>query len=201
MHNLPGSLGSLEFQFIGRNGIQWRNAGSNKPINTSYSDGCNVTSHSSPFLYILDLISQEMASKLIFAAFMMLATLASQAMSRDLSEVLVSMIEKHEQWMSQYGRVYKDDAEKANRYKVFKENVKFIESFNKDESKSYKLGINQFADLTNEEFGTARNKYKPWRECKGTLFRYENVSCSSHHGLEKEGCCYPKANVVSLINT
>ena len=70
-----------------------------------------------------------MASKLIFAAFLVLAALAFQAMSRDLNQV--SMIEKHEQWMAQYGRVYKDDAEKDSRYKIFKENVEFIESFNK----------------------------------------------------------------------
>ncbi|CAI9099951.1 OLC1v1036853C1 [Oldenlandia corymbosa var. corymbosa] len=119
-------------------------------------------------------MASRISFRLLSSAFLMLAAmLAFQAMSRDLSEV--SMMQKHEQWMVQYGRVYKDDAEKASRYNIFKKNVEYIESFNKAGTKSYKLGINKFADLTNEEFTSARNKYKP-RECKGTLFRYENLS-------------------------
>nr|GMD10848.1 ribosomal protein L20 [Ipomoea batatas] len=35
---------------------------------------------------------------------------------------------------------------------IFKENIKFIESFNKAKTQSYKLGVNKFTDLTNEEF-------------------------------------------------
>ncbi|XP_027071829.1 senescence-specific cysteine protease SAG39-like [Coffea arabica] len=112
--------------------------------------------------------------KLSLTAFLMLAMMASQATSRSLNEA--SMTEKHEQWMAQHGRVYKDDAEKADRYKIFKENVNFIASFNKAGNRPYKLDINQFADLTNEEFRAARNKYKPWKVCESKSFMYENVS-------------------------
>ncbi|KAL3533791.1 hypothetical protein ACH5RR_007312 [Cinchona calisaya] len=84
-------------------------------------------------------------SKLMFAAYLILSMLASQSMSRDFNET--SMVEKDEQWMAQYGRVYKDQ-----------------------------LGINQFAGIKNEEFRTSRNRYKPWTKCKGTLFRCEYVS-------------------------
>lgn len=38
-----------------------------------------------------------------------------------------------------------------NRYKTFKNNLKFIETQNKKQS-SYKLGITQFTDLTADEF-------------------------------------------------
>ena len=62
--------------------------------------------------------------------------------------------------MAHYGCVYKDEVEKADRYKIFKDNVEFIESFNKAGTKSYKFGINQFADLTNAEFKATRNKYR-----------------------------------------
>ncbi|CAK9176583.1 unnamed protein product [Ilex paraguariensis] len=61
-----------------------------------------------------------------------------------------SIYERHEQWMAQYGRVYKDSDEKDNRFKIFKENVERIESFNKATNKPYKLGVNQFVDLTNK---------------------------------------------------
>ena len=79
--------------------------------------------------------------------------------------------------MTQYGRVYKDTVEKARRLEVFKANVGFIESFNAGNRKFY-LGVNQFADITNEEFkATKANKgYKPSLERAPTGFRYENVS-------------------------
>jgi C1A family cysteine protease len=41
--------------------------------------------------------------------------------------------------------------EGMKRYKIFKQTVKFIEETN-SQSLSYKLGINQFSDLTNDEF-------------------------------------------------
>ncbi|KAL7243595.1 hypothetical protein ACSBR1_015904 [Camellia fascicularis] len=76
-------------------------------------------------------------------------------------------------------RVYKDNAEKEMRFKIFNDNVQFIESFNSAGNRPYKLSINQFADLTNEEFQASRNGYKipshP-RLSKTTPFRYENVT-------------------------
>ncbi|KAK4440035.1 Senescence-specific cysteine protease SAG39 [Sesamum alatum] len=89
-----------------------------------------------------------------------------------------TMAERHEQWIDQYGREYKDDTEKAMRFKIFKENVEFIESFNGDSSRPYKLGINQFADLTNEEFRASRNGYEmsSHKTSPQTPFRYENVT-------------------------
>ena len=96
--------------------------------------------------------------------------------ARELNDDL-SMVARHESWMVQYGRVYKDDAEKAQRFGVFKANVGFIESFNAEHHKFY-LGINQFIDLTNEEFkGTKANKgYKPSLQRVPTRFRHENLS-------------------------
>ncbi|VAI61888.1 unnamed protein product [Triticum turgidum subsp. durum] len=96
--------------------------------------------------------------------------------ARELNDDL-SMVARHESWMVQYNRVYKDTTEKARRFQVFKANVGFIESFNAENRKFY-LGINQFTDLTNEEFkATKANKgYKPSLDRVPTGFRYENVS-------------------------
>ncbi|XP_073146599.1 senescence-specific cysteine protease SAG39-like isoform X2 [Henckelia pumila] len=88
-----------------------------------------------------------------------------------------SMVERHEQWMTQNGRVYKDDTEKTKRFKIFKKNVEYIESFNEARLRSYKLGINKLADLTNEEFRAARNGYKRGSHPKASSnFKYSNVS-------------------------
>ncbi|XP_065857740.1 senescence-specific cysteine protease SAG39-like [Euphorbia lathyris] len=110
------------------------------------------------------------------ALIFLFGALASQAMAaRTLQDA--SMQAQHEQWMTHYGRVYKDSTEKEMRFNIFKQNVHLIESFNKDEAKSYKLGINQFADLTNEEFKTSRNGFKG-HMCSEQAgpFRYENIS-------------------------
>lgn len=64
----------------------------------------------------------------------------------------LEMAKKHEEWMAKYGCVYKDEAEKARRFEIFKKNVKYIEDFNNSGEPRYTLGVNQFADLTNEEF-------------------------------------------------
>ena len=79
--------------------------------------------------------------------------------------------------MAEYGRIYKDEKDKANRFQIFKNNVEYIESVNSAGNRSYKLGINEFADLTNEEFRAYHMGYKksslPY---KSAVFRYENVT-------------------------
>ncbi|XP_031104317.1 senescence-specific cysteine protease SAG39-like [Ipomoea triloba] len=106
-----------------------------------------------------------------------LGILACQATSRPLAEARA--MKKHERWMARYGRVYADEVEKERRFKIFRENVERIEGFNRAGNRPYKLGINEFADQTNEEFRAARNGYKlpslP-RVAETTWFKYENVS-------------------------
>ena len=101
------------------------------------------------------------------------AILAARELSDDSA-----MVVKHERWMAQYNRVYMNDVEKAQRFEVFKANVKFIESFNAASNRKFWLGINQFADLTNDEFrATKTNKgFHPSMARGPTGFRYENVS-------------------------
>lgn len=76
----------------------------------------------------------------------------SQATSRTITFHKPSMVDKHGQWMARFSRVYRDELEKQMRHDLFKKNLKFIEDFNKKENKGYKLGLNEFADWTNEEF-------------------------------------------------
>ena len=82
--------------------------------------------------------------------FLILGTWASQAMSRMLHEAALTNM--HEQWMAQYERTYTDNAEKEMRFEIYKNNVNYVEKFNKEGNRTYTLGVNRFADLTNEEF-------------------------------------------------
>ncbi|CAL5403791.1 unnamed protein product [Camellia sinensis] len=137
-----------------------------------------LTVYPSPFLPLgrrtMDSKNQQLYQSIFFALLFILGTLASQAASRSLQED--SMYERHEQWMTSFGRVYKDTAEKEERFKIFKANVEMIDFFNNASNKPYKLGVNEFADLTNEEF-KLRNRFKS-HVCTVAkrLFKYENVT-------------------------
>ncbi|CAI8600250.1 unnamed protein product [Vicia faba] len=70
------------------------------------------------------------------------------------SEDLQSMdklIELFESWMSRHGKIYESIEEKLLRFEVFKDNLKHIDDRNKAVS-NYWLGLNEFADLSHQEF-------------------------------------------------
>lgn len=76
---------------------------------------------------------------------------------------------RHQEWMNKFNREYKDEAEKAYRFEVFKSTVQYVEKFNAEQVKKYgcckcTLGTNKFADLTVEEVS---NKFcgKRSRQC------------------------------------
>ncbi|KAK2632906.1 hypothetical protein EUGRSUZ_L00921 [Eucalyptus grandis] len=83
---------------------------------------------------------------------------ASSAASRAYD--IPSATKKFEEWMSRHERDYKDVAEKAKRLNIFLENLRFIEEFNGAVNRTYKVGLNKFSDLTNEEFVAAYTGYK-----------------------------------------
>lgn len=133
-------------------------------------------------------ISQDtMASKYhcFPVAFLILGIWAYEGLGHELS-----MSDLHEQWMVQHRRVYKDTAEKEQRFEIFKKNVEFIESFNNAEEKSYKLSVNKFADQTKEEFRAFHTGYRPSqrRASKATTgFMYENTTVPTSKDWRKSG--------------
>ncbi|XP_050214538.1 cysteine protease XCP2 [Mercurialis annua] len=65
------------------------------------------------------------------------------------------LIDLFELWISKFGRVYESIEEKFERFEIFKDNLFHIDETNKKVT-NYWLGINEFADLSHEEF---KNKY------------------------------------------
>lgn len=62
----------------------------------------------------------------------------------------------YESWLVKHGKNnYNALGEKERRFEVFKDNLRYIDEHN-SQNRSFKLGLNQFADLTNEEY---RSKY------------------------------------------
>ncbi|XP_010523123.1 PREDICTED: ervatamin-B-like [Tarenaya hassleriana] len=80
------------------------------------------------------------------------STISTATSRRNGAAESSSIIAKHEQWMATYGHVYADESEKQIRFEIFKKNLEFIENFNRNGNATYKLGINQFSDMTDEEF-------------------------------------------------
>ncbi|KAF7142731.1 hypothetical protein RHSIM_Rhsim05G0087200 [Rhododendron simsii] len=57
----------------------------------------------------------------------------------------------YENWLVGHGKTYNAAGEKERRFEIFKDNLRFIEEHN-SVNRSYKVGLNRFADLTNEEY-------------------------------------------------
>lgn len=95
-----------------------------------------------------------------------------------------TMKARHEKWMAEHGRTYKDDAEKAWRFQVFKANAEFVDRTNAAGDKKYVLATNEFADMTGDEFVARYTggliKPVPSSGTRNLLsrFNYENLTLS-----------------------
>jgi len=65
------------------------------------------------------------------------------------------LIQLFESWMSRHGKIYESIEEKLLRFHIFKDNLKHIDERN-NVITNYWLGLNEFADLSHQEF---KNKY------------------------------------------
>ncbi|KAJ3699301.1 hypothetical protein LUZ61_003006 [Rhynchospora tenuis] len=82
-----------------------------------------------------------------------------------------------EKWMSDYGQVYASLTEKLHRFQVFKDNFQSIESMKNQPGLTYTVGLNKFADLTNQEFLQRYANYKTGSVSKvSTPFMYANLT-------------------------
>ena len=58
----------------------------------------------------------------------------------------------YQNWMLTEGKVYSSPAEQAYRLGVFHQRLETIRAHNSDSSNTWEMGLNQFSDLTDEEF-------------------------------------------------
>ncbi|KAJ4817417.1 hypothetical protein LUZ62_029983 [Rhynchospora pubera] len=88
-----------------------------------------------------------------------------------------NLLPTFEKWMKDHGRVYPSSFEKQKRFEVFKSNFEYIESTKNIPGRTYTLGLNKFADLTNEEFMQQYTTYRPQsRPKQSTPFKYANLT-------------------------
>ncbi|XP_059669794.1 low-temperature-induced cysteine proteinase-like [Cornus florida] len=105
--------------------------------------------------------TQKIQLALVFLIWASLSCLSSSLPSEfsivDQSKELVSeerIAELFEQWKQKHGKVYKHVQEAEKRFHNFKNNLKYILEKNskKMSSSGHTVGLNKFADLSNEEF-------------------------------------------------
>ena len=90
----------------------------------------------------------------------------------------------YEEWLVLHDKSYTDPRERMHRFGVFKENLHLIDEHNRLKNITYRLGPNQFSDLTFEEF-SAHYLYS----YNGTLQRLN--SPESDRYMYKEGEILP----------
>ncbi|XP_059623930.1 cysteine proteinase mucunain-like [Cornus florida] len=82
----------------------------------------------------------------------------------------------YEWWLAKHGKVYNGLGEHDKRFEIFKDNLRFIDEHN-SENRTYKVGLNRFADLTNEEYrsiylGTKTDAKRRFLKSKSASRRY-----------------------------
>lgn len=99
------------------------------------------------------LSSQYSKFLLLSYMFFICYTSSSSSLRHDFSIVGYSTddLNDFESWIETYGKNYKTDEEKNRRLEIFEENKKYIDQRNK-EIRSYSLGLNEFSDLSYDEF-------------------------------------------------
>ncbi|XP_039157258.1 LOW QUALITY PROTEIN: cysteine proteinase COT44 [Eucalyptus grandis] len=83
------------------------------------------------------------AALLLFSA---VAAVAAAAARTD--EEVMGM---YELWLAKHGKAYNGLGERERRFEIFRDNLRFVDEHTAL-NRSYALGMNRFADLTNEEY-------------------------------------------------
>ncbi|EAR96135.1 papain family cysteine protease (macronuclear) [Tetrahymena thermophila SB210] len=90
-----------------------------------------------------------MNSKIIFTA--LLALLLSSSLAQQ-NNPQIEALNQYIEWIKTNPKVFINDDEKLFRQTVFLENFQKVQDHNSNTSHTYKLGLNQFSDMTQEEF-------------------------------------------------
>eukprot|EP01121_Diplochlamys_sp_Union-15-3_P003505 TRINITY_DN133_c0_g3_i1.p1 TRINITY_DN133_c0_g3~~TRINITY_DN133_c0_g3_i1.p1 ORF type:complete len:329 (+),score=42.44 TRINITY_DN133_c0_g3_i1:52-1038(+) len=74
------------------------------------------------------------------------------------------------EWSRIYGKSY-SGVELELRYNIFKQNLDFVNRHNQDQSKTFRVGLNMFSDMTIEEMNQYKGLKKPIKVSNNTVSR------------------------------
>ncbi|GAA0172540.1 hypothetical protein LIER_26347 [Lithospermum erythrorhizon] len=102
---------------------------------------------------------------------------------------------KHEGWLVQFGRTYKDEEVKSFRRHIFNENMKYIESVNNDGHFRLNEGCN--GGFVDDAFNFIINNGLPTES--SYPYKGFNGTCSNKEGL-RGIAMYPSYPTAAIIN-
>jgi len=104
----------------------------------------------------------------------------------------LSVEQLFDDWSKEHGKVYKSNTEVIKRYEIFKGNLAWINKRN-TELKNMRVGLNEFADMTQEEFASIylhplnETEYREQIKYKATPQDDNNITVGGR-------CSYPVRN-------
>ncbi|KAK7830486.1 vignain [Quercus suber] len=117
----------------------------------------------------------------ISSLFLVLIWVFQVVMSTNIDDPYMS--ERFEQWISKYGKVYKDTGEKESTFKIFRDYAYMVDYIN-GANRPYKLAVNKFADQLPWDF--RQNRYSlltgmrvvdfDLKKTRVPSLRYENMT-------------------------
>ncbi|XP_047341855.1 cysteine proteinase RD21A-like [Impatiens glandulifera] len=94
--------------------------------------------------------SKSFVFMLFFFFFLTAAKIIDSRSNWRTEDELISI---YESWLIKHGKSYSNAlGENERRFQIFKDNLYFIDDHNSVQNRTYRVGLNRFADLTNQEY-------------------------------------------------
>lgn len=97
-----------------------------------------------------------------------------------------------DQFETKYEKQYSSEQERTKRFQIFHKNLEFIEKHNAG-NHSWKLGMNQFGDLTQKEFAKRNNQFQSQKNKTSIQTNVKKPSCTEVDWV-KQGAVLPVVN-------